>query len=268
MFAHLKRRVASNAVRYVREIGIWSPKDGIGKTTMAVLLGLELSKSGLTAILDLSRYPSALPYMARYLGKRGLKAAYDSMDDELALQQFVQWGDKPLFHLGMSVHDKLDDLYRFSSERVSELIKLAKNHFDHVIIIIPSDYIESGFIAGIGSHPARLLSVIDEDIATWYRYGCYRKYFDDVGLSLPLEMVIVNQWRGILDIEGLAESESHSVSHMTRFPWLKEMTDMRNRGEMNVDRWLLGKEMRLAKTGLADIMDFITLEVAYGRDSG
>lgn len=254
-----------NKSTYVSDIAIWSPKDNLGKTTLAVLIAQQLCKSGLTAILDLNRYMSGLPFLERSITSRGLKQAYESFDEESTLQQFVQWGNKPLFYMGMSIHGKLDDLYRFSTDRLEEIIKLAQTHFDHVILIVPSNYIESGFIAGFGHPSNRLITVLDEEISNWYRYKSYQTYFEEAAVSIPKQMVVVNMWKNQLDIKELIRLNMPKLDNVLYFPWIHNMTQLRNQGDVQLPAVSISREERLADDALKEMLSFLKRD---GSDDG
>jgi MinD-like ATPase involved in chromosome partitioning or flagellar assembly len=190
-----------------RTILVWGPKEGVGRTTVAARLGCDLTAGrNVVGVMDLNRYSSSLPLVLNNEDGGGLREAYASIGGESIGSFFSKAcveGVKGLFFLSLGRNDMIDGLYRFSEDVILRIIERCVPLFDYLVVIVPSNYIETGFVASMKVDTQDMIVVLDEDVSTWHRYRSYGQFFQRLGICHERRLLVVNKSNGIIEWDGL-----------------------------------------------------------------
>lgn len=173
---------------------VWSPSGGTGTSTVASCLSILSAQKGyFTALIELNRYCGTVPYMLNTFSEKSLKKAVDEDNERDILKNFEQNPEnEKLFSLSLNTGNSLDDLYIFPVEKIQKIIQVARMNFDRIFIDVPSNYIETGFIAAIESVPDRFIQVMDNNLATWHKlklYDMFLQEYDNISVLRPITII-------------------------------------------------------------------------------
>lgn len=146
-----------------RIVTVFSAKGGVGKTTMSTNLATHLAASGLRTLLvdlDLSFGDVAIS-----LQLRPMSSVYDALAmsghlDEQGLAKLVTRHEESGLDVIAAPPDP-SQADRIPSSAVSELLRVAANHYDYVLVDTPPSFTEHVLAACDMSHLMVLIATLD-----------------------------------------------------------------------------------------------------------
>ncbi|MCT4564977.1 MAG: hypothetical protein N4A68_11795 [Maledivibacter sp.] len=238
---------------------ITSPRGRIGTTTIANNLGYIFAKEGyLTAVIELNRQCGSSPYL-NFINNdntdKSLKTAMESYDEEEIIKNFMQSKHHDgLFTLSLRQHDELHSLYKFSSDQIQRIIKVARKKFDKVFIDSGMCYVDNGFIASLNIHPDQIIQILDEDIVSWHKLKLYEDFIKNTNMKTFSNVItIINKHQDLLSdklvVELKREMKILRLDRVYTIPYLKRIIKANNEGELLADIIPVTKnEKRFVKT--------------------
>lgn len=223
----------------MKKIYVYSPQAQTGKTTIANHLGILLSQKALTCLVECNRYGSYSIFLNKKIKEtqKSLTNIYNNLEIE---DQLIQSSHSDTFFFASkNMTDPLLDLYNINSEEYNKLINYLEEHFEYILIDLPTNYIEKMMIDAIATitNEDYLLIVLDENLQTYKLLKDYDSYFNSILLEISKENIffLKNKSFGyvsdqavcqILDSLNLLQSKNALIT----LPFLKELILYNNEG--------------------------------------
>lgn len=215
------RPVATPTGREGKIVAIFSPKGGVGKSTLAVNLAVALRRGGerLVALLDAS---FSFGDLHLFLNIKPDRSIVDFIErgaegDLELLQQLVKRHSSGVAFLARPVRPEHAEMV--NSENLRRVLELLTQAYDIVVLDCPASYDDR--VLMVLDRADLILLVVTPDVGTLYNATAFLNLAKALGYARERITVVVNRYdsQGGVSVKEVEDTLAHPVEHKIPSRW-------------------------------------------------
>lgn len=232
-------------------VAFWSPTSAGASTVLKGVAERAAERGQFIGVIELNKQFSSLPqqFGIRFPEDKSLEKALRAEDDQEILRNFHKIGAHDLYLLALNDLNRIEDLHDLKEDRLSNLIYLARNKFDVLLLDIPTSYMDFTSYHTIREYADHVVAVIDNNLNGVDKLRRYSQFYRARGMQKDF-MVVLNKDMGLLKQSDL--EKTLAIKPVAVLPHLPVVSKAGNEG-LPLTAVTADKKERVFSQGIAAI---------------